>query len=70
MRLLQDNHSVIYEKFISGPLVVQTHNRSFSSVSPNMKIEHTIQRSKRDTGGIIGMSHKDAYVTTWELIKP
>lgn len=33
-----------------------------------MKLEQSIQTSKKDTGGIIDMCHKDAYVTKWELI--
>ena len=33
-----------------------------------MKLEQTIQRSKKGTGGIIGQRKKESYVTEWELV--
>ena len=33
-----------------------------------MKLEQTIQRSKKGTGGIIGQTKKESYVTEWELV--
>ena len=32
-----------------------------------MKLEQTIQRSKKGSGGVIGQSKQEAFVTEWEL---
>ena len=32
-----------------------------------MKLEQTIQRSKKGPGGVIGQTKQEAFVTEWEL---
>lgn len=68
MRKLLDEHPDIYKEFLLGKFVVKTDSCRSTAVSPDMKLEQTIQRSKKSTGGIIGQTHKEAYVTEWELI--
>ena len=38
-----------------------------NAVAPNMKLEQTIQRPKKVSGGIIGQTKQNAFVTEWEL---
>ena len=33
-----------------------------------MKLEQTIQRSQKSTGGIIGQTRQSEYVTKWEIV--
>lgn len=68
MRLLPKEHADIYHQFLSGRFVVQTTPRYFRAVSPDMKLEHTIQRSKISQSGIVGYTSKEAYVTEWEPV--
>ena len=41
---------------------------NFSGESPDMKLEQTIQRSKKSAAGIIGQTRQLSYVTERELI--
>ena len=45
-----------------GQVVVQTSSGNFSTVSPDMKLEQTIQDSKSQNG-IIGQSSMEEYIT-------
>ena len=47
MRMLPTEHAEIYELFLSRPFVVKTNTGSFNGVAPDMKLEQTIQRSKK-----------------------
>ena len=40
----------------------------FNSVSPDMKLQQTIQRTSKDPGGIIGEQRKEACVAEWNLV--
>ena len=40
----------------------------FNSVSPDMKLQQTIQRTSKDPVGIIGEQQKEAYVAEWNLV--
>ena len=44
-------------------IVVKTKKGSFNAVSPGMKLEQTIQRSKKSTSGITCQSRQTSHVT-------
>ena len=48
--------------------MVKDKQEKFNSVSPDMKLEQTIQRASKDPGGIIGERWKETYVTEWNLV--
>ena len=47
MRKLPQDNPEIYKEFIKGKFAVKTEKGSFNAVSPDMKLEQTIQRSKK-----------------------
>ena len=55
MRQLLEEHPSIYKEFMEGKFVVNSSAGFFNSVTPDMKLEPSIQRSK-DAGGIIGQT--------------
>ena len=63
MRKLPTEHPEIYEEFVNGQFVVQMHPGSFKTTSPGMKLEQTINRSQKSSGGIVGQTKADSYVT-------
>ena len=40
----------------------------FSSVSPDMKLQQTIQRAQKSSSGIIGQSRQISYVSEWDVV--
>ena len=68
MRRLPDDHPEIYEKFKAGNFVVNESKKAFSAVSPDMKLEQTIQRSQKSSSGIIGQTRQVSYVSEWEVV--
>ena len=68
MRKLPSEHQEIYNEFMEGKFVVKTKCESFNAVSPDMKLEQAIQRSKKSSGGIIGQTRQDSYISEWELV--
>ena len=54
MRRLPIDHSQIHAMFMSGHFVVQQINGTFNAISPDMKLEQSIQRSQKSVHGIIG----------------
>ena len=54
MRQLPEEYPCIYKEFMEGKFVVKTSAGFFSAVVPDMKLEKSIQRSKKGAGGIIG----------------
>ena len=68
MGKLPQDHPEIYEKFMQGHFVVKQSNREFNAVAPDMKLEQTIQRSKKSVKGIIGQTRQVAYVSQWEIV--
>ena len=67
MRKLPFEHPEIHLEFMKGKFVVQTIPGSFKATSPGMKLEQTINRSQKSSGGIIGQTKTDSYVSEWEL---
>ena len=53
---------------MEGKLVVKTTNAAFNSVSSDMKLEQTINRSQKSSGGIVGQTKTDSYISEWELV--
>ena len=48
--------------------VGKTNTGSFNDVAPDMKLEQTIQRSKKGAGGIIGQTKRSPFVSERELV--
>ena len=46
---------------------MQQINGSFNVVSPDKKLEQSIQRSQESVHGIIGQRKKAKHVTKWEV---
>ena len=63
MRKLPQDHPEIYEKFMQGHSVVKQNNGVFNAVAQDMKLEQTIQRSKKSVKGIIGQTRQVVYVS-------
>ena len=62
MRQLPDEFPEIYDQFKNGEFVVIGKPGAFNAVSPDMKLEQTIERSKKSHSGIIGKTRKNNYV--------
>ena len=65
---LPSKHPDLYLQMISGGFVVKTNPGKFNSVSPDMKLEQSINRSAKSTHGIIGQTRSLNYVTQWQLL--
>ena len=62
-------HPDIYEQFTKSRIfVIKTKPGSFNSVALDMKLEQSIQRSKKGFGGIIGQAKQATFVLEWELM--
>ena len=68
MRRLDQEHSNIYTEFVAGTCVVQTSVGTFKSVPPEMKLEQTINRSQKSSGGILDQRKIEPYFSEWELV--
>ena len=53
---------------LSNLNLTQSFNGNFNAVSPYMKLEQTIRKSKKSAAGIIGQTWQLSYVTEWEFI--
>ena len=53
---------------MQGHFAVKNKKGKFNSVSPDMKLEQTIQRTSKDPGGIIGEQQKETYVAELNLV--
>ena len=58
MRQLPDEYPETYSQFRDGKFVVKTTNDAFNSVSLDMKLEQTINRTRKSSGGIVGQTKK------------
>ena len=68
MKLLKNSHPEVYKRFEDGYFVVKDRVGSFNAVSPDMKLEQSIQRASKNKGGIVGQTRKTAVVIEWQLI--
>ena len=55
------------QTFSGGEICSEKNAGYFKAVAVDMKLEQSIQRSKKDPGGIIGQTNHQAYATEWEL---
>ena len=62
-RKLPHEHPEVYKHFQEGKFVVKTNAENFKAVAADMKLEQSIQRSKKGPGGIIGQTKHQTYVT-------
>ena len=62
IKALESENPYLYETFMKGHFVVKDKQGKFNSVSPDRKLEQTIQRASKDPGGIIGEQRKETYV--------
>ena len=65
---LEHENSYLFEKFKNGHFVIKDKNGRFNSVSPDLKLEQTIQRASKCPGGILGEQRRLHYVAEWDLI--
>ena len=68
MHRLDQEHPDIHTEFLAGKFVVQTSAGTFKAVSPDMKLEQTINRSQKRSAGIVGQTKTESYVSDWELV--
>ena len=68
MRRLPTDNPAIYEMFMKGYFVINESHRKFSGVSPDMKLEKTVQRAQKSSSGIIGQTRQISYVSEWEVV--
>ena len=68
IQYLETEKPEIYKQLDEGKFVVQTNKGKFKAVSPDMKLEQTINRLQKSAGGIIGQTKTDLYVCEWELV--
>ena len=68
MRQLQSNHPDIYNQFESENFVVKEKEGSFNAVSPDMRLEQSIQRSQKSSHRAIGQTRSQKYITEWEVM--
>ena len=67
MRKTPDEYPEIYSQFMEEKFVAKTTNGAFNSMLPDMKLEQTIHRSQESSGGIVGQTKTDSYVSEWEF---
>ena len=67
MRKLPHEHPEVYKHFQEGKFVVTTNAGYFKAEAADMKLEQSIQHSKKDPEGIIGQTKHQTYITEWEL---
>ena len=68
MKQLPDEFPKIYDHFKNREFVVKGKQSTFSDVSPDMKLEQTIQRLRKSQSCMIGQTGQNNYVTEWELV--
>jgi hypothetical protein len=68
---LEIEHPILFQHFMMGQFVVQDREGGkFNAVSPDMKLEQTINRSEKGPGGhvIVGSSGSESIVVEFELL--
>ena len=68
VKKMEIENPYLYRKFIQGYFVIRDKEGKFNTVSPDMKLEQTIQRSQKSSKGILGQTRKSTYVAEWELV--
>lgn len=71
IEVLEVEHPMLFRRFMMGQFVVQEkEGGKFCAVSPDMKLEQTINRSEKGPGGhvIVGSSGDESIVAEFELL--
>ena len=58
----------IFACFLQGDFVIKRKRGSFNAVEVDMALEQSIMRSAKSTGGIIGKTKSQEYVSEWALV--
>ena len=68
-RTLEVTHPEIFQIFMSGLFVIkEKHSGYFNAVAPDLKLEQTIQKASKSSGGIVGQVKKLSFTTEWQII--
>ena len=54
IKILEVEHPELYRRFVMSEFVVRDSVGSFNAVTPEMKLEQSIQRASKSQGGIVG----------------
>lgn len=68
MLMLPTQAPEVYEKFLEGRFAVKQSNTPFTSVGTDQRLEQTINKSQKSSGGIIGMTREKGYVAAWNMV--
>ena len=68
IKTLKAERRWLYDRFMDGHFVIKDKKGKFNSVSPDMKLEQTIQRAVKDVSGVVGQQRKAHFVAEWNLI--
>ena len=68
MRNLEVSHPDVHAQFQLDHFVVKEKDGSFNAVSPDMRLEQSIQRSQKSSHGIIGQTRSQCFVTELEVV--
>lgn len=61
------NFPKIYKELKEGKIVVKTCTGFLNAVAPGRKLKQSIQRFKKDAGGIIDQIKHKVFLTEWKL---
>ena len=67
IKALQSTHPEVIKQFMGGKFVVKDRAGCFNAVAPDMKLEQSIQRASKGSGGIVGQTRNTAVVVEWQL---
>ena len=68
-RTLEATHPDIFQSFMNGLFVVKDKSLGyFNAVAPDLKLEQTIQKASKGSGGIVGQVKNISFTTEWQLI--
>lgn len=68
MRKLPSTAPEIHQRLMQGSFVVKRTAGRFKAVGVDMSLEQTINRSQKNTAGIIGSTRKKNFVAKWEMV--
>ena len=51
IKVLQEENQYLFQKFVNGHFVIKSKPGKFNSISPDLKLEQTIQRTSKDSEG-------------------
>lgn len=68
-KALEATHPDVFQQFMCGKFVVKDRaDGYFNAVSPDMKLEQSIQRASKSSGGIVGKTRSLSAMFEWQLI--